>query len=246
MKTPHPSQKMRILFDAHQYRLSDEEMAQIRLQLDSLLRQVEAFPLSDVHVLVERNTRSNDFSVKISLVLPGETLVGNDHDLYLPTAVDRCLMGLEENVRAYKDRLGQVPERQKAEKGTHQELGPSVPPDGAAIEQAVRDGDYAAFRKATLAYEEPLRKRIGRWIERYPDVEARIGRGLAVGDLVEEVFLAAFEGYDRRPRDIRFGDWLVALIDPAVKALQTQPDRELENINLVRAALETEGVPKTD
>jgi len=245
MKPQHQAEKVRILFDPHQCQLSEQETAQMRQQLDSLLRQVEAFPISDVHVLVERNNRSNDFSVKISLVLPGETLVGNDHDTFLLAAFDRCLGSLEENVRAYKDRLGQVPERQKVEKGTHHELEPTIQPDGTAIERAVRDGDYTAFRTATLSYEEPVRKRIGRWIERYPEVEARIDRGLKVADIVEEVFLTAFEGYDQRPIDIRFGDWLEALIDPSVKALQNRSDEELENINLVRTALEAEGGPKT-
>jgi len=197
-------------------------------------------------VLVEHNTRSNDFSVKITLILPGETLVGNDHDQFLLAAFDRCLIGLEENVRAYKDRLGQVPQRQKVEKGTHQDIETTVVPDVARVEQAVRDGDYATFRTATLAYEESVRKRIGRWIERYPEVEARIDKGLKVADIVEEVFLAAFEGYDHRPIDIRFGDWLEALIDPAVKTLQNASDEELENINLVRTAVEAEGGPKTD
>jgi ribosome-associated translation inhibitor RaiA len=220
-------------------------MAQMRQQLDSLLRQVEAFPLSDVHVLVERNTRSNDFSVKITLILPGETLVGTDHDPFLLAAFDRCLIGLEENVRAYKDRLGRVPQRQKVEKGTHQELAPTVQPDGAAIASAVADGDYSAFRTATFSYEEPLRKRAGRWIERYPAVQARIGKGLEVNDVVEEVFLTAFESYEHRPMDIRFGDWLEALMDPAIKALQHRTDEELENLNLVRSALEAEGGPNT-
>jgi ribosome-associated translation inhibitor RaiA len=244
MNPQNQSEKMRILFDAHQCRLSDEDLAQMRLQLDSLLRQVEAFPVCDVHVLVEWNTRSNDYSVKISLVLPGETLVGTDHDPFLLAAFDRCLIGLEENARAYKDRLGRVPQRQKVEKGTRQEVSASVQPDATAVDRAVGDGDYAGFRTATLTYEEPLRKRAGRWIERYPDLQARIGKGLEVADVVEEVFLLGFDRYDHRPQDIRFGDWLVALLDPAVKILQSRSDEELEIINLVRSAVEAEGGPR--
>ncbi len=244
--TLNRSEKQRILFDAHQCRLTEEEMARMTDQLGSLLRQVEAFPLSDVHILVERNTRSNDFSVKITLMLPGETLVGNDHDTFALAAFERCLMGLEENIRAYKDRLDRAPQRQKLQKGTHQEMEPGTGPDSETVDQAVRDSNYAAYRTATLAYEEPVRKRIGRWLERYPDVARRIDRDLKVADLVEEVFLAAFEGHERRPMDIRYGDWLESLIDPAVKALGKRGDRELENINLVRSAVEAEGGPKID
>jgi len=240
MKQPNPSEKMRILFDAHQCQLSEQEMAHMRQQLDSLVLQVEAFPLSDVRVLVEYNNRSNDYSVKISLILPGDTLVGNNHDPFVLAAFEGCLMGLEENIRAYKDRLGQVPERQKIEKGTHQDLEPTVQPDGDAIDRAVAGGDYTAFRTATLPYEESLRKRAGRWVERYPDVQARIGKGLEINDIVEEVFLTAFEEYEKRPRQQRLGGGLGRQIDPAIRTLQHRGEEELENINLARSAVEAE------
>ncbi len=100
----------------------------------------------------------------------------------------------------------------------------------------MRDADYAAFRTATFAYEEPLRKRAGRWVERYPRAEAQIGNKLEMADVVEEVFLDAFEQYDRRPKGVRFGEWLEGLIDPAVKELLAHPDEELENIALARTA----------
>jgi len=50
------------------------------------------------------------------------------------------------------------------------------------------------------------------------------------------VFLSAFEGYAKRPADVRFGDWLESHLDPAVKELRAHPDEELENINLARTA----------
>jgi hypothetical protein len=151
---------------------------------------------------------------------------------------------LEKDVRAYKERMGRVPERQKQLKGTRQVLEPTVDPDPAALDAAVRAGDYAAFRAAAYGYEEPLRKRIGRWVERYPDVNARIGKTLEIEDIVEEVFLDAFEGYEQRPKEVRLGDWLEGLIDPAVKDLQQHPDEELENVRLARTAEEAELGPE--
>jgi ribosome-associated translation inhibitor RaiA len=241
MKYPDEKTEPRLVFDAHQCKLSEADRERMKMALSSLGRQVEHFPVSDVHVLVEHNARSNDYSVKITLVLPGTTLVGNDHDAQLHLAFDRCLIGLEENVRAYKDRLGQVPERQKQEKGTHQEVQPDHLPDQAPIDAAVAADDYAAFRAATVAYEEPVRKRVGRWLERYPGVNARIGKGLEVADVVEEVFLDAFEGYAGRPKEARFGDWLGSLIDRAVRELNgAHRDETLENVRLVRTAREAE------
>lgn len=78
-------------------------------------------------------------------------------------------------------------------------------------------------------------------MQRYPDLQARIGRGLEIADLVEEVFLIAFERYASRPTDVPFGTWLENLIDPAVKELQVRGDAELENIHLAQSAQVSEG-----
>jgi ribosome-associated translation inhibitor RaiA len=228
--------KLRVQFDSHHHRLTEQDREKILAGLESLGRQTSHFPIADLHILIEGNGRSNDVSIKLTLILPGETLVGCDHDTILYTAFERCLAGLEENVRAYKHRLGQVSERQKQEKGTHQDCEPDAPPNPAALEEAVRTDDYEAFRTATLGYEESLRKRAGRWVERYPDIQRRIGKGLDVNDLVEGVFLRAFDAFGHRPRDVRFGDWLASFLDSVIKALQHNAEAELEGINLVRSA----------
>jgi ribosome-associated translation inhibitor RaiA len=243
VKTFDDTSSFRLQIDAHQCRLSDAELARLRAEVNELASQVDAFPVSDFHVLIEHNNRSNDYSVKVTLVLPGTRLVGNDHDPALHAAFERCLASLTENVRAYKDRLGRVEARQKAEKGTIQEVLPGPAPDEAAVRDAVDNDDYAAFRAALLVYEEPLRKRIGRWIERYPDVNAAIGRTLTVSDVVEEVFLLAFEEYPRRRRELRLGEWMEGLIDSAVRALRDGGDEELQNVNRSRSAVEAERGP---
>jgi DNA-directed RNA polymerase specialized sigma24 family protein len=147
-----------------------------------------------------------------------------------------------EQLKDYKDRLGQVPERQKVEKGTRQELRPTIDPDLGAVGSAVAGGDYAAFRTAMQGYEEPLRDRVGRWLERTAETDGQVGRRFTIADVVEEVFLDAFEGWDDRPKGIPPGEWLTGLIDPAVKELMRHPDDELENVRMVRTL---QGVPAT-
>src|SRR5262245_25966708 len=137
MSPTNGASNLRIVLDAHHCRLSPAEKDKLLSNLDGLGRQVAHFPIADLHVLVEFNNRNNEYSVKTTLILPGTTLVGNDHDVAFHAAFDRCLAGLVENVRAYKDRLGQVPERQKQQEGTHQELEPNPPPNPRAIEEAV-------------------------------------------------------------------------------------------------------------
>jgi len=244
MKYSVQRHNLRIQLDAQQCDLSPAVINKLESSMNALRKQVEDFPVSDLHILVERNGRSNDYSVKTSLILPGGTMVSSEHSPQIHPAFEKCVHNLLEDVRAYKERMGLVAERQKLEKGTRQEVAPAPDPDPAALEAAVRDGDYAAFRAAAFGYEEPLRKRVGRWVERYPAVVARIDKGLKINDIVEEVFLDAFEGYGRRPTDVRFGDWLERLIDPAVKELMAHPDEELENINLARTARAAEQGPE--
>jgi ribosome-associated translation inhibitor RaiA len=243
VKTFDDVSTFRLQMDVRHCQPSPAEIDRLTADVNEMARQVDAFPVSDFHVLIEHNKRSNDYTVKVTLVLPGARLVANDHDPVMHAAFERCLVSLTENIRAYKDRLGRVEDRQKTQKGTYQELMPNPAPDEAALAAAVDAGDYAAFRAALIVYEEGLRKRAGRWIERYPETAARIGRSLAVADVVEEVFLLAFDGFRRRRRELRLGEWLEGLIDPAVRALRNGGDEELEHVNRSRSAVEAERGP---
>jgi ribosome-associated translation inhibitor RaiA len=230
--TPATGRKLQVIFDVHQYQLSTHEERVLHDNLDGLARQVANFPLADLHVLIEGNARSNDVSVKLTLRLPGTTLVANDHDAFPQPAFDRALDSLLDSLHAYKERLGQVPQRQKALKGTHQDVHSEGVMDAEALQRALDAGDYAAFRTALLPFEEVIRKRVGRWIQRYPEVEAQIGGRFEISD----VFLQGFENYNSRPREVSLGDWLESLIDPAVKEMQRRGDAELENISMARSA----------
>jgi hypothetical protein len=111
--------------------------------------------------------------------------------------------------------------------------------DTGVLAKAVHAGDYKAFRTALSGYEEWLRKRVGRWLQRYPEAEGRIGRGLAIGDVVEEVYLHAYEHYGQRPVEVPFHQWLEGLIDPSWKVLLRHPEEETENTSLARTLRET-------
>jgi ribosome-associated translation inhibitor RaiA len=232
--------KLQVYFDAHQFELTEPEQDKMLDGLDALGHQVENFPQHDLRAYLEWRPRNNEYVVKLSLILPGRTLVCSDHNAVLHAAFEKCVDVLADGVKAYKDQLGQVPERQKQEKGTHQEMTAAVQVDAAAVDAAARAADYPAFRAAIAPYEDAVRLRAGRWIERYPEVQGRMGRGLEVIDVVEGVFLAAFEGYEDRPADVRFSGWLEGLIDPTVRAIAHHPDEELENINMARSACEAD------
>jgi ribosome-associated translation inhibitor RaiA len=236
MKPDVPAVNLPIKWDTKHCRLSPAQQRKLEEGLESVSRLVRDFPVCELRMVIEHFPRTSRWRIKTSLVLTGETLVSLADDDELHPAFERCVANLVQDVHAYKDRMSRVAEIAKQSKGTHQDLAPTVDPDPAQIDRAVAEGDYAAFRAATLAYEEPLRKRIGRWVERYPQINAQIDKGLKIADVVEEVFLNAFEQYGRRPQDIRLGAWLDSLIDPALKELTAHRDQELENINLARSA----------
>ena len=81
--------------------------------------------------------------------------------------------------------------------------------------------------------------RVGRWVQRDPHAEAQVGRRLLLGDVVEEVYLNAFERFTQRPTGIRLSDWFESLIDRSLKALLRHPDEEHENASLARTVRET-------
>src|SRR5207253_1158039 len=105
-----PSEPLRIEIDTHQCDLSPDAVARMQTDVDALTRMVEHFPKPELHVLVEHNRRSNDFSVKTSLLLPGATLVASDHNQVMHAAYEQCINNLMRELKDYKERLGQVPE----------------------------------------------------------------------------------------------------------------------------------------
>lgn len=90
------------------------------------------------------------------------------------------------------------------------------------------------------AFEERLTDRIGRWVQRYPEIESQLGETMTIPDIVEDVLLYAFDQFAQRPDEVPPGDWIESLIDPTVQALIQSPDEEFANISFARAVLEEE------
>lgn len=238
--------QMQTIFDVHQYHLSAGERARLEDSLDGLTRMVENFPVADLHITIEGNARSSDVSVKLSLILPGNTLVTNDQDAVLSVAFDRCLTALTDLVQGYKARLDGQEQRNKLVKGTAHDLFPTRNLDLAAVDGAVAAGDYAAFRTALLPFEDPIQARAGRWVQRFPEYEARIGKDIKMSDVTEEIFLTAFDQYHARPEGLHLSEWLENLIAPSIKALMRNTAAEKENINLARSAMNATQPIETD
>lgn len=231
------SYNLRVEVDCKHCELPTSEREKMDAALSLLEKVVEHYPVSDLYITVIHHARSQDYHVKTALRLPGRTLFTGDRDEFPYPAFERCVRKLVQKVRAYEAQQGKDAELAKQAKGTHHEIVPAQEPSTEEINRAVQDGDYPAFRTGLYMYEEEVRKRAGRWVQRYPDFDAQIGNGITLEDIVEEVFLNAFESYERRPKEIRLGDWLEALIEPSIQAILRNPEEEKENIRFIKSTM---------
>lgn len=230
---------LRIELETKDCRIAPREDEKMWTALEPLVRAVRDFPVADLYLTVIHHARTDDFHVKTTLALSGKRIFTGDRDRLMYPAYERCVRKLVRKVKAYKETMGNSEEQQKTAEGTLHKVVPEGVPELGTLSASVASGDYAEFRIATYVYEGELRKRIGRWIERYPALSARIGEDLEIDDIVEEVFLNSFERFEEHPRSLPFGQWLENLIDPSCKLLLRDPD-EMENIEYVRSANEAE------
>jgi len=234
MQFSDQSYNLRIELDAKHGDLPTDEVERLMASLSPLDRLVAPFATRDLYITIFHHPKTASYQVKTALTLPGKTLASVDEDSGIHPAFERCVTNLIQQVEAHKEHLAGTGERAKHIKGTYQDVVPSRGPDGDAVEEAVRKGDYTAFRIATFPFEESVRKRVGRWVERYPEAAAKVGGELKLKDVVEAVFLNAFEGYDQRPANVRFGDWLESLIDASLKEVLADPEAAAENMAMLR------------
>lgn len=232
------SYDLRIELDTKGCDLSAGEITKLEDSLDTLRKLVKDFPVANLYITIVHHSRSNDYHVKTSLALPGKTLFTGDRDVLVHPAFERCVGKLAKKVAAYKQRMHGEAKRAKQVEGTHQTIMPTRVLDIERLSEAVEKNDYVAFRRAADMFEEPLNERIGRWIQRYPEIEARLGDSITIADIVEEVFLNAFEQFAQRREDVPPGEWFEGLIDSSVQALLQSPDEEFANISFARSLLE--------
>jgi ribosome-associated translation inhibitor RaiA len=229
------ARRLRVTFETRNCTIPDDE----RARMAGLLRDLEgAFAEllpADVRFVVIFHPRSQTYHVEAKLRLPGETVFAGATDPYLDSAFLKCRDELRRRLEAYRAAPPTPSEeaaRQRAALG--EDVIAPTEPDAGPLGEAFAARDYARFRAALVPYEDWLRKRVGRWVQRYPAAQARVGDGLLIGDLVEEVYLTAFERFAERSRDVSVSQWLEGLIDPALRDLLHHADEEHQAASFAR------------
>jgi ribosome-associated translation inhibitor RaiA len=220
--------------------LSSQERARLQRWLAPVAAWVKGIPGATLRLDAVHHPGSGLYRVEGELKLPGRTLVTGEQDADLEAALRGCADKMTLEAEAYREQ----PDRQAlaaAERRAALDevvVAPEDPADGRLAESA-RAGNYRAFRIALADYEEWLRKRVGRIVQRIPEAQARVGRELLLGDVVEGVYLEAFERFTRRPTAVRLSEWLEGLIEPSIRALLRHPDEERAAASAARTARET-------
>ena len=216
---------LQIEIDAKECRIPEDVRARMQPGLDRLGQAVHDFPASQLWLTIVFHPRTSVYHAQAKLKVPGETIITGHRDAYLDIAMQGCMEKVIHRVEAYKADPDHdaVKHAERQAKLANAVIAP-VEPDAGKLGQAFQSGDYEAFRRALLGQEEVLRKRVGRWVQRYPGVQAEVGNTFEIADLVEEVFLIAFEKYADRPTHIGLHEWFDSLIDTAVKSFWQNPD----------------------
>ena len=230
-------EKFRIQLNTQGCELSANEIAEMEEDLHSLRNAVESFPVSRLQITVVHHAKSDDYHVKTSLMLSGKTLFTGERDVLVHPAYERCVRKLVRKVEAFKQNMHGDAELAKQAKATHATVEPTGTVDTERLKAAVEADDYPAFRQAADVFDNSLTERVGRWLQRYPEIELGLGESVTISEIVEDVFLNAYEQFPSRPDEVPPGDWLEGLIDPTVQALMLSPDEEYARISYAKTAV---------
>ena len=176
----------------HGFELPTEEYAKIEDSLGSLREAVDCFPVKSLNITVVFHQRQQDYHVKMSLMLPGRTLFTGERDVLVYPAIESCTEKLLQKVVAFKKQLEAEEERSKQASGTHHTVEASMDFDTKELEEARMYDDYLRFRIGLDAFTSALSEKIGRWVQRYPEIEEMLGEGVSISDIVEDVYYHAY------------------------------------------------------
>jgi ribosome-associated translation inhibitor RaiA len=223
--------------ETQECKISDDARNQMQPYSELIANAVAEFPNPQLWITIVYHTNSDRYHAQAKLKLPGETIITGAYDEQLQVAFERCAMRVIRRVNSYKAEPDRdAIEQAKREATRSDDVIAPVEPDSGRLGEAIQNDDYVAFRRAFWSHEEWVRKRVGRWVQRYQEVQEQIGQSLEIADLVEEVFLLAFERYAKRSKAVSISEWLDSLVDPAVKTFCRHPGEEKDAVRRAESA----------
>ena len=152
--------------DVEGFTPTDAEAQNIAAEVDRIRPLVQEFPTQILHINLEYNTNSEEYEVKLALVLPGQTFATGDVSEVWEQSLEKSVQKMIRRIEHYKSTMSGEPELARVAAGTTMEVEPNRRMDGKQVAGAVESGNYTEFRKAMYPIEESLRNRVGRWNQR--------------------------------------------------------------------------------
>jgi hypothetical protein len=238
MQYRDPQSAIQLELCANNVEIAADQRARMQSGIDRVADELKGLA-SKLWVTIHNHPKNPaPYHVKAKLRLPQETFKTSDWDSYLDAAFQRCITKLIRKIEWSRERADiSIPtERPATLPGT--EVAAPEDPQDSVLAWAVAANDYRVFRQALSGHEEWLRDRVGRWVQRFPVVDLEIDKGVTIADLVEEVYLNAFDRFAERIKGQSTAAWLNDLIDPSVKMFVRHPDEEQENVRAAEAWVE--------
>lgn len=212
---------------------SEREIEHIEQGVATIARRVEVFPRKRLHVDVRGVPKRSLFQITVTLELPHRQLVVGDLGVRqsFPTAWRRCVKKLEHKLDAYLLRLSG---RERVRPVAEAKATPRLSAESGRELERLRNGrDFAGFAEAL----EDLRVEIVRHVQRIQGSSP--SPDLPEDEVVEAVFVLAFDAFDRRPHDLSFVDWIQGLVPRALHDLRGKRGRLLQRARALRGASPT-------
>jgi hypothetical protein len=218
--------------------IPDDERARWQRWLEELDERVRSFANPSLEIHVAWHARSEVHNSEFKLKLPGRNLFVREKDAYLDLALERGLHRLGRKVDDYREHpYVDSDENARRQASRDKEFVAPDLSEAGPLAQAVDAGDYRAFRRHLSNYEDWLNQRAGRLVQRNADAQAALGADFLLGDVVEEVYLTAFDRFAGRPANVPLSEWLEGLIQPSIRALLRNTDEEEMEIGFARTLM---------
>ena len=220
--------------DVQQFDMPDDERTRLQEDVARLADELLEFTASHLKLSIVYHPKQAEYHAQAWLKLPDKRFIAGRYSPWLDYSLMRCLAKLRRHVESYKEEAGPDATRQSPQRsGPNGAFVPSPEHIAEALDKAVQWQDYRLFRRALAGYEDWLRAHVASWVGRYPQMTRLLGESIDLDDIVEEVFLMAFEQFPHRPKEQTISEWIRKLIDPAVQAMWRSPD-EREAADLAR------------
>jgi hypothetical protein len=218
--------------------IPEDERTRMQAWVKDLSEHVEGLTQPALRLHAAFHPQNAIYNVELKLKLPGRSLFVREKDFYLDSALKRGFEKLNLKLESYRRHMDNEATAEAGRRAKLEDLVSRVSSTHGPLASAVDAGDYQTFRNKLSGYEAWINRRAGRWIQRDADAQSRLGAEFILADVVEEVFLNAFERFHERSPAVPFGEWLDGLIQPSIRALIEDREEEKEAVSFARTLRE--------